>query len=46
MPETEAVVARLPGNVHVSPGDRVPLAIDPADLHLFDRETEQRLPAE
>jgi ABC-type sugar transport system ATPase subunit len=42
----EAVVARLPGNVHVSPGDRVPLAIDPADLHLFDRETEQRLPAE
>jgi len=42
----EAVVARLPGNVHVSPGDRVPLAIDPADLHLFDRETELRLPAE
>ncbi len=39
----EEVVARLPGNVQVSPGDRLPLAIDPADLHLFDRETEQRL---
>jgi sn-glycerol 3-phosphate transport system ATP-binding protein len=38
----EAVVARLPGNVQVSPGDRLPLAVDPADLHLFDRETEQR----
>ncbi len=40
----EAVVARLPGNAHVSPGDRVPLAIDPADLHLFDRKTELRAP--
>jgi ABC-type sugar transport system ATPase subunit len=39
----EAVVARLPGNVQVSPGDRLALAIDPADLHLFDRETEGRL---
>jgi ABC-type sugar transport system ATPase subunit len=39
----EAVVARLPGNVQVSPGDRLALAIDPADLHLFDRTTEQRL---
>jgi ABC-type sugar transport system ATPase subunit len=42
----EAVVARLPGNVQVSPGDRLPLAIDPADLHLFDRETELRQPDE
>jgi ABC-type sugar transport system ATPase subunit len=42
----EAVVARLPGNVQVSPGDRLALAIDPADLHLFDRATEQRLPDE
>jgi ABC-type sugar transport system ATPase subunit len=39
----EEVVARLPGNVQVSPGDRLALAIDPADLHLFDRQTEQRL---
>jgi ABC-type sugar transport system ATPase subunit len=39
----EAVVARLPGNVQVSPGDRLALAIDPADLHLFDCETEGRL---
>jgi sn-glycerol 3-phosphate transport system ATP-binding protein len=39
----EAVVARLPGNVQVSPGDRLALAIDPADLHIFDRATEQRL---
>jgi ABC-type sugar transport system ATPase subunit len=38
----EEVVARLPGNVQVSPGDRLPLAVDPADLHLFDRETERR----
>jgi hypothetical protein len=35
-------VARLPGNVQVSAGDRLPLAVDPADLHLFDRETELR----
>jgi ABC-type sugar transport system ATPase subunit len=42
----EAVVARLPGNVQVSPGDRLPLAVDPADVHLFDRESEQRLPPE
>jgi ABC-type sugar transport system ATPase subunit len=39
----EDVVARLPGNVQISPGERLALAIDPADLHLFDRETEQRL---
>jgi ABC-type sugar transport system ATPase subunit len=38
----EEVVARLPGNVQVSPGDRLALAVDPADLHLFDRQTEQR----
>ncbi|MFL5322707.1 MAG: ABC transporter ATP-binding protein [Microvirga sp.] len=38
----EAVVARLPGNVQVSPGDRLPLSVDPADLHLFDLETELR----
>jgi sn-glycerol 3-phosphate transport system ATP-binding protein len=38
----EPVVARLPGNVQVSAGDRLPLAVDPADLHLFDRETELR----
>jgi sn-glycerol 3-phosphate transport system ATP-binding protein len=39
----EEVVARLPGNVQVSPGSRLALAIDPADLHLFDRASEQRL---
>jgi ABC-type sugar transport system ATPase subunit len=38
----EDVVARLPGNVQVNPGDRLALAVDPADLHLFDRETERR----
>jgi ABC-type sugar transport system ATPase subunit len=42
----EDVVARLPGNVQVEPGDRLALAIDPADLHLFDRETERRLAPE
>jgi ABC-type sugar transport system ATPase subunit len=42
----EPVVARLPGNVQVSPGDRLALGIDPADLHLFDRESELRLSAE
>jgi ABC-type sugar transport system ATPase subunit len=42
----EAAVARLPGNVQVSPGDRLALAIDPADLHLFDRESERRLAAD
>jgi ABC-type sugar transport system ATPase subunit len=39
----DEVVARLPGNVHVQPGDRLPLAVDPADLHLFATETEERL---
>ena len=39
----DEVVARLPGNVHVAPGDRLPLVIDPADLHLFATETEERL---
>jgi ABC-type sugar transport system ATPase subunit len=39
----EEVVARLPGHVHVRPGERLNLAIDPADLHLFDTDTEERL---
>jgi len=39
----DEVVARLPGNVHVSPGDRLPLTVDPADLHLFATDTEERL---
>ena len=39
----DEVVARLPGNVHVSPGDRIPLTVDPADLHLFATDTEERL---
>jgi ABC-type sugar transport system ATPase subunit len=39
----DEVVARLPGNVHVSPGDRIPLTVDPADLHLFATDSEERL---
>jgi ABC-type sugar transport system ATPase subunit len=39
----EAVVARLPGNVRVRPGDRLPLAVDRAELHLFDRASEERI---
>jgi ABC-type sugar transport system ATPase subunit len=39
----EAVVARLPGNVTVSPGQRLALAVDPTEVHLFDRQTEQRI---
>jgi ABC-type sugar transport system ATPase subunit len=39
----EAVVARLPGNVRVSPGERLALAVDPAELHVFDRATEERI---
>jgi ABC-type sugar transport system ATPase subunit len=38
----ETVVARLPGNVHVTTGERLALAADPADLHLFDAATGTR----
>jgi multiple sugar transport system ATP-binding protein len=39
----ERVVARLPGTVKVVPGERLALAVDPAELHLFDRATGIRL---
>jgi ABC-type sugar transport system ATPase subunit len=39
----EAVVARLAGNVQVGPGERLALAVDPAEVHLFDRRSEERL---
>jgi ABC-type sugar transport system ATPase subunit len=39
----EEVVARLPGTVHVAPGERIPLVVDLAELHLFDSATQQRL---
>jgi sn-glycerol 3-phosphate transport system ATP-binding protein len=35
--------ARLSGNTRAKPGERLPLAIDPRLLHLFDRETGKRL---
>jgi ABC-type sugar transport system ATPase subunit len=39
----EEVVARLPGNTHVRPGERLALAVDPAELHLFHRASEERI---
>jgi multiple sugar transport system ATP-binding protein len=39
----EQVVARLPGNFHLQAGERVALAVDAAELHLFDRETGERV---
>jgi sn-glycerol 3-phosphate transport system ATP-binding protein len=35
--------ARLPGSTRAKPGERLPLAVDPHALHLFDRETGKRL---
>jgi sn-glycerol 3-phosphate transport system ATP-binding protein len=35
--------ARLPGTAHARPGDRLPLAVDPQQLHLFDRESGRRI---
>jgi ABC-type sugar transport system ATPase subunit len=39
----EEVVARLPGNTHVRTGERLALAVDPAELHLFHRANEERV---
>ncbi len=39
----EPVVARLPGSARVSPGERLALAVDPADVHRFDAESGERL---
>jgi multiple sugar transport system ATP-binding protein len=33
------VIVRTPGRMHVSKGDRIHVAIDPADIHLFDTVT-------
>ncbi|HET6522789.1 MAG TPA: sn-glycerol-3-phosphate import ATP-binding protein UgpC [Geminicoccaceae bacterium] len=38
-----AVTARLDGSVQVAAGDRLPLTIDRARLHLFDRQTGRRI---
>ena len=35
--------ARLPGSVRARAGDSLPLAVDPARLHLFDRDTGKRI---
>jgi sn-glycerol 3-phosphate transport system ATP-binding protein len=35
--------ARLPGTARAKPGDRLPLALEPKQLHLFDRETGRRI---
>jgi len=37
------LLARLPGTARVKPGERVPLGVDPARLHVFDQETGKRL---
>jgi ABC-type sugar transport system ATPase subunit len=38
----QAMVARLPGSAKVAPGERLDLAIDRGDLHLFDAESGER----
>ena len=38
------LVAQIPGEVRIQPGDPLPLAASAEDLHLFDPETETRLP--
>jgi ABC-type sugar transport system ATPase subunit len=37
------LTARMPGIVHLQPGERVDLALDPAGLRFFGRETGERL---
>ncbi|MBK1695722.1 sn-glycerol-3-phosphate import ATP-binding protein UgpC [Rhodovibrio salinarum] len=37
------LTARLPGTHQVAEGDRVPLMVEPESLHLFDRDSGQRL---
>ncbi|MBM4416775.1 MAG: ABC transporter ATP-binding protein [Chloroflexi bacterium] len=43
LPTDEALVARIDGGIAVNRGDRVPLAIRPERLMLFDLETEMAL---
>ena len=37
------LLARLPGTERAKPGERLTLAADPRQLHLFDRETGRRI---
>jgi sn-glycerol 3-phosphate transport system ATP-binding protein len=39
----DEVVARLPGNARVAPGERVALAAPAAEVHRFDAETDERV---
>ena len=41
----EQVTLRTHGRPHVNPDEKVQLAVDPANVHLFDRGTGQRLTA-
>ena len=34
----QRLIARLPGDAEINPGDRLPLSVDPAQLRLFGRE--------
>jgi sn-glycerol 3-phosphate transport system ATP-binding protein len=36
------LLARLPGTVRIAMGETLPLAVDPAQVHLFDAETGRR----
>jgi hypothetical protein len=37
------LLARLPGTARAKLGERLPLAVDPARLHVFDRESGKRI---
>jgi ABC-type sugar transport system ATPase subunit len=39
----QAVIARLPGHASVTAGQQVALTVDPADLHLFDKQSGERV---
>jgi ABC-type sugar transport system ATPase subunit len=39
----EEIVARLPGNARVAPGERVALSAPAGEVHRFDTETGERL---
>lgn len=41
----ETLLARLPGSHQVAAGDRLPLAVEPGCLHLFDPSSTRSLTA-
>ncbi len=43
--ETKGTVARIGPDVRINPGDRITLRLDTSKLHVFDAETQNRIPS-